>query len=65
MADRWLTTGQLAKETGLSHSTLTAYAASGALVPAWRTPGGHLRWDLEDAKHQLQELARKNREDRP
>lgn len=62
---KYLSSGQLADEIGVSQSLITSYATSGKLVPAFTTPGGQYRWDLEDVQRQLQELSRKQREDRP
>lgn len=59
--DRLLTSGELAKELGLSHQAITNYARTGQLEPALTTPGGHYRWDLEDVRRQLREINRKRR----
>lgn len=61
---KYLTSGQLAKEIGLSQSTITAYATAGKLTPAFVTPGGQYRWDLDDTQRQLAELARRQRDRR-
>jgi predicted amidohydrolase len=34
-------------------STLQSWAQRGVVHPAWRTPGGHARWDLADLERQL------------
>ena len=40
----FLTTSQIAAMYGLADSTIRHYRASGRLVPARRTPGGHARY---------------------
>lgn len=44
---RLFTTSQLARELGLSPSTIRAYAAEGR-IPARLTPGGHRRYALDE-----------------
>lgn len=34
-------------------STLQRWAADGIVRPAWRTPGGHAKWDIRDLREQL------------
>ncbi len=48
-----LKTAEAADAIGVGVSTLQAWAASGRVTPAWRTPGGQARWDLDDLKRQL------------
>src|SRR5215468_4126767 len=48
-----LTTRRAADAIGVGVSTLQAWAVAGTVTPAWRTPGGHARWDLEDLRRQL------------
>jgi DNA-binding transcriptional MerR regulator len=50
---RLVTSGQLAKELGLSLRTIQRYIASGAITPELRTPGGHTRWDPEKVRIEL------------
>jgi 8-oxo-dGTP pyrophosphatase MutT (NUDIX family) len=50
---RLLKTAEAADAIGVGISTLQAWAASGRVTPAWRTPGGQARWDLDDLKRQL------------
>lgn len=47
------TTREAADELGIGISTLQAWAAKGIVEPAWRTPGGHARWDIDDLRRQL------------
>ncbi|MBA8824581.1 DNA-binding transcriptional MerR regulator [Saccharopolyspora lacisalsi] len=60
--DRLLTSGQLARELGISHQSITNYARNGQLEPTLVTPGGHYRWDLEDVKQQLRTKDQQRRE---
>ena len=50
---RYLTTSQAADELGIAVSTLQSWAAKGLVRPAWRTPGGQARWDVDDLERQL------------
>lgn len=45
-----------ARAVGVDRSTLTRWVQRGELRPASRTPGGHLRWDLDDLRRQLDAL---------
>jgi DNA-binding transcriptional MerR regulator len=55
---RYVTTGDAARELGISTATLTRWAAAGLVVPAERTAGGHYRWDLPVLRAQVQRLPR-------
>ena len=48
-----MTTRVAADHLGIGVSTLQAWAAKGIVKPAWRTPGGLARWDLQDLERQL------------
>jgi excisionase family DNA binding protein len=48
-----LTSKEAADALGVAVSTLQAWAAKGIVTPAWRTPGGHARWDLAELERQL------------
>jgi excisionase family DNA binding protein len=48
-----MTTRQVADELGIPVSTLQYWAAKKRITPAWRTPGGQARWDLDDLQRQL------------
>ncbi len=50
---RYLTSAEAADALAIGVSTLQAWAARGIIIPAWRTPGGHARWDLADLERQL------------
>jgi DNA-binding transcriptional MerR regulator len=56
MGDGYVTTGQAARELGVTPSALTRWANDGKVKPALRTPGGHFRWDLADLRRQLAAL---------
>lgn len=47
MGDRYVTTGQAADALGVSAVTLQRWAHAGLVTPAYRTPGGHFRWQLD------------------
>jgi excisionase family DNA binding protein len=53
---RLLTTGELARELGVSRGAVLKWANDGLITPAFTTPGGHLRWDLDDVRRQVREL---------
>jgi 8-oxo-dGTP pyrophosphatase MutT (NUDIX family) len=53
VARRYMTSRQAADELGIPVSTLQYWAAKKRVSPAWRTPGGMARWDLEDLQRQL------------
>ena len=55
-ARRLVPTGAAARELGIDRSTLTRWAAAGLAVPAVRTAGGHMRWDIDDLREQLQRI---------
>jgi DNA-binding transcriptional MerR regulator len=42
--------GDAAQAREITRSTLTHWAGRGVLRPARRTPGGHMRWDLDDLR---------------
>lgn len=48
-----MTSRQAATRLGVGISTLQAWAAKGLVKPAWRTPGGQARWDIDDLERQL------------
>jgi excisionase family DNA binding protein len=55
-ADRLLTTGELARELGLSARSIARWAQEGKLQPTLVTPGGQYRWQTEDVREQLRQL---------
>jgi excisionase family DNA binding protein len=58
-ADRLLTTGELARELGLSARSVARWAQEGQLKPTLVTPGGQYRWQLEDVREQLRALRKR------
>lgn len=59
---RLLSAGELAKRLNLSIRTVQRYRASGDLDPDDVTPGGQARYYEDNARRQLEELARRARE---
>jgi DNA-binding transcriptional MerR regulator len=63
--DGLVSTEDAARALGISARTLTRYASDGRITPAVVLSGGkrnHYRWDLDDLRRQLRELAREQRE---
>ncbi|WP_344415553.1 helix-turn-helix domain-containing protein [Pseudonocardia ailaonensis] len=50
---RLLTSGELAKELGVSLRTVHRWIADGLIEPEFRTPGGHTRWNVEAVRERL------------
>lgn len=48
-----VTTGKAAASLGVVPSTLLRWMHEGRVTPALETPGGHLRWSLDDLRSQL------------
>jgi DNA-binding transcriptional MerR regulator len=59
---RLLSTGELARELGVSRASVLKWANDGLIIPAFTTPGGHLRWDLDDVRRQVRELRERGAE---
>jgi excisionase family DNA binding protein len=55
-----ISTAQAAKVLGIDRSTLARWAQQGIVKPAWTTPGGQHRWDLEDLRRQLLDARQRN-----
>lgn len=51
-----MTTAEAAKYLGINRTTLARYAREGILKPTLRLPTGHLRWNLDDIRRQLDDL---------
>ena len=45
-------TGEAARHLGVAKSTITRAVQEGKLKPTDRTPGGQMRWNLEDLDRQ-------------
>jgi excisionase family DNA binding protein len=50
---QYVTTAEAARRIGVGVSTLQRWTAQGLVTPAWRTPGGQARWDVDNLKAQL------------
>lgn len=57
-----MSTGEAAKALGIARATLQRWANSGLVTPAWRTAGGHMRWDLEDLQRQAETAWQRDRD---
>ena len=64
MAARLIGSGEAARALGINTRTLARWVQEGRVTPALITAGGHYRFDLDELKAQLVELARKKREER-
>jgi excisionase family DNA binding protein len=53
---RTLTTGELAKELGVSRGAILKWQKAGWITPEFVTPGKHARWNVENVREQLQKL---------
>jgi DNA-binding transcriptional MerR regulator len=53
---RLMTSGELAKELGISARTVARYAREGWITPAETTIGGHHRWVLDDVRTEIANL---------
>ena len=50
-----VSTTRAAKELGLSQSTLSRWVKAGHIKPTQKTIGGHMRWDVDDLRRQIDE----------
>ncbi len=48
-----LTTGELAKELGVSRGAVLRWATEKIITPRFITAGGHYRWDVDDVHAEL------------
>lgn len=53
MTEPLITTGQLARNLGVSRQAVGAWARQGLITPARRTPGGEYRWIASEVDRQL------------
>lgn len=49
----YVTSVDAAKALGVGRTTLWRWQRDGFIAPAWTTPKGHARWDLDDLRRQL------------
>jgi excisionase family DNA binding protein len=64
VAGRLIGSGEAAKALGVSTRTLARWVQEERISPALVTAGGHYRFDLDELRGQLAELARRAREER-
>lgn len=50
---RLVSTEQAADAIGVDRTTLFRWVGKGKVLPAYTTPGGHMRWDIDDLKRQI------------
>lgn len=62
MAERLLSSGELANALGVSRGAVIKWTNQGLIHPVVTTPGGHHRWRLQDVQNELNAL-RKHDED--
>lgn len=53
MATRYLTTSEAAELLHVGRNTLSRWVRDGIVEPAYTTPGGQHRWDIDDLRKQL------------
>lgn len=53
---RLVSTTQAAKALGIHQSTLSRWASAGHVHPTQKTVGGHMRWDVEDLRRQVEKI---------
>lgn len=56
MSSEYVPTAEAARAVGFSRNTLLRWAREGLVTPAYRSPGGHARWDIADLQRQLKQL---------
>lgn len=61
---RLLSSGELAKELGISRRSISRYADEGLISIALVTPGGKYRFDPDIVREELREIAKKRRQER-
>lgn len=52
---RLVTTGQAAKELGVTRRSIVRWVRRGELEPDYVTPGGHYRWDVERLRAEVRQ----------
>lgn len=60
---RYVTTGEAARRLGVSIRSLQQWVKDGLLEPDHRTPGGHMRWDVERLRAELRNPSRFRRDE--
>lgn len=64
VAKQLLSSGELAKELGISRRSISRYADEGQISIALVTPGGRYKFDLDVVREELRKLAQERREGR-
>ncbi|MCX2728951.1 helix-turn-helix domain-containing protein [Saccharopolyspora sp. NFXS83] len=64
MTKRLLSSGELAKELGISRRSISRYADQGLISAALVTPGGRYKFDLDVVRDELRKLAQERRSER-
>lgn len=59
----FVTTSQAAKILNVSVRSLQQWVADGKIEPDYRTPGGHMRWDVDRLRGELRNPSRRRRDD--
>lgn len=49
----FITPGQAARRLGVSVRSMQNWTKAGQIAPDWRTPGGHMRWDVQRVLREL------------
>ena len=57
MTKRLLSSGELAKELGISRRSISRYADEGLITVALVTPGGRYKFDLDVVREELRKAA--------
>lgn len=65
VAERLVSTGEAAKALSVSRTTLSRWIREERVTPTSWTAGGHARWDVSDLQRQLDELRKRQRDERP
>jgi DNA-binding transcriptional MerR regulator len=58
-----VSTGELAKELGVSRGAVLKWVNRNMITPEFTTPGGHHRWDVDLVRAQLAALRERESED--
>ena len=61
VATRLLSSGELAKELGISRRSISRYADEGLISVALVTPGGRYKFDLDVVREEMRKIAQNRR----
>lgn len=59
----YVTTGQAARALGVSVRAMQMWVEKGLIEPDYRTPGGHMRWDVDRLREELRNPSRHRRDE--